>query len=112
MNRLIVSLTLCLSLAACTSEVEGGASCCDSALDLISQMDDCCKQGISIAGSMTGCCTTGMLAETPDEERPDCCVRGKALLDQASSCCQETILTGEAGGCCADMPAALAELGG
>ena len=83
------------------------SECCKSAMALVEQMPECCRTGISVVGSLSGCCEKGMLDDTPDADRPDCCKKGKALMDQFEACCKETVLTGEPGECCKEMPAAL-----
>ena len=109
-SRHLFLLALLAALPGCGSQPQLGA-CCQGALELVAQMDDCCKSGISVAGALSGCCDPGMLPETPDDKRPDCCAAGWALLEQASSCCRNVVYTGEAHGCCAAMPEALAGLG-
>jgi len=112
MARYFSGMMLGLVLFACGGaaqevEVVELGDCCKESLELVSQMSDCCQKGTSVPGELSGCCETGMLAETPDEDRPECCSKGRKLLEEMSACCRNVILANEVGGCCEAMPAEL-----
>lgn len=113
--KLLYTLLL-LTVAACAGDAEGSgepetaelSKCCVQALEVMAELSECCQSGLAIAGAPSGCCADGMLDEEAPEGLAPCCVEGRVTLEALKPCCMRVLRTGEEGGCCKGMAAAVA----